>query len=671
MKSHGTSSDISHASFSYGEAFSRNLGWLTKSEQLLLRHKKIAIPGMGGVGGMYLLALVRLGASKFHISDMDVFEQANFNRQAGAFMSTVGREKVDVMAEMAADINPDVEITLFKEGISEDNIDAFMDGVDLFIDGFDFFALDIRRAVFKRCYELSIPAITCAPVGMGASLLTFLPHRMSFENYFRMSNQDSQEEKYIKFLVGLSARPLPRTYLVDPAYVDMKNKTVPSTTMGIHLCAGLLVTEAFKVLLGRGGVKAAPHYQLYDAYRGVLRKGYIPFGNANPLQRLKYFIGRKFLAKLSETEGQKETVAAEADSVMEKIIDMTRWAPSGDNVQPWRFEIKSVRKLAIHIPEIEKDNPYEFDQGRPTYLAVGMMLECMRMAAAFHGLSMRWKAPGVWDGRAVTIDVNFRKLKKPVKDDLLDYVPLRSVNRFSYQTKNMSDAVKDALSKEVDDLFDILWFESPRQRMSFARLNAMATDIRLRVKACFKVHQKIIDWNKGDSREGVPAGAVGMDKFSLKIMKYAMRSWSRMNFLNKYMGGTILARLQMDILPGYKCAGHFVLLWKEGGKKELADILHAGEKLQRFWLQATKQGLVLQPSMATICFSTYADRGIDFSGGDNALANKASRLGRKFDTLLGGRSGDVVFSGRTGYSGNMPSPVRSLRKDINSLLSGR
>ncbi|VAV88673.1 hypothetical protein MNBD_ALPHA02-2309 [hydrothermal vent metagenome] len=659
---------MSSPDFSHAEAFARNLGWLTQGELLSLRHKRVAIPGMGGVGSAYLLALVRLGVSKFHISDMDVFEQANFNRQVGAFMSTVGRPKVEVMAEMAADINPEIDIKSFGDGISRDNIDAFLEGVDIVVDGFDFFALDIRRDVFKRCHELSIPAITCAPVGMGAALLSFMPGKMSFEDYFRITDQDSEEDQYIKFLIGLTPRPAHRGYLVDPSYVDMKNHKVPSTPIGIQLCTGLIVTEVLKVLLERGGVKAAPHYQLYDAYRGILRKGYIPFGNGNPLQRLKYFFGRMLYAKMSETAIQKED--APLSSVMEQIIDQARWAPSGDNTQPWQFEIKSERKVIVHIPEIEQDNLYEFDHGRPTYLAVGMMLETLRMAASSHGLALRWALPkeAVWDGRAQKITVNFRKLKATVKDDLLDYVPLRSVNRFSYQTKALPDPVKKALSDEIDELFEIKWFESPAVRRRFSRLNAAATDIRLRLEKCFKVHQKIIDWTAGDSRDGVPSGAVGMDKVSLLLMKQAMKSWSRMDFMNKYMGGTLLAQLQMDILPGHKCAGHFALLWKDGGKKDLGQIMQAGEKLQRFWLQATQQGLVMQPSMATICFSHYAEQGIDFSGGNRALVNKALRLGNDFDILLDGRLSDVVFSGRIGYPGKIKTPVRSIRKKLRDLL---
>lgn len=81
-------SEESRPEFNYEEAFSRNLGWITEREREILRHKTVAIAGMGGVGGAHALTLARLGICHFHISDMDHFELANFNRQAGAFMST-------------------------------------------------------------------------------------------------------------------------------------------------------------------------------------------------------------------------------------------------------------------------------------------------------------------------------------------------------------------------------------------------------------------------------------------------------------------------------------------------------------------------------------------------------------------------------------------------------
>ena len=59
--------------FNYERAFSRNIGWLTSSEQLKLKNAKIAIAGLGGVGGAHLLTLARLGVGSFNISDFDIF----------------------------------------------------------------------------------------------------------------------------------------------------------------------------------------------------------------------------------------------------------------------------------------------------------------------------------------------------------------------------------------------------------------------------------------------------------------------------------------------------------------------------------------------------------------------------------------------------------------------
>src|SRR3954451_14653210 len=115
--------------FDYDEAFSRNIGWVTEWEQQILRTKRVAIAGMGGVGGLHLLTLARLGIGAFNISDMDVFETVNFNRQVGASIGTLGRPKVDVMAGMALDINPTAEIRRFPNGINDDNIDDFLNGV--------------------------------------------------------------------------------------------------------------------------------------------------------------------------------------------------------------------------------------------------------------------------------------------------------------------------------------------------------------------------------------------------------------------------------------------------------------------------------------------------------------------------------------------------------------
>src|SRR3954470_546342 len=117
--------------FSYAAAFDRNIGWLTDWEQQTLRAKRVAIAGMGGVGGFHLLTLARLGVGGFSIADFDRFDVENFNRQVGANMGTIGRPKVEVLAEMARAINPDMDLRLFAQGVQDSDIDQFLDGADL------------------------------------------------------------------------------------------------------------------------------------------------------------------------------------------------------------------------------------------------------------------------------------------------------------------------------------------------------------------------------------------------------------------------------------------------------------------------------------------------------------------------------------------------------------
>lgn len=275
------------STFDYAQAFSRNIGWTSPEEQQALRHKKVAIAGMGGVGGAHLVTLARLGVGAFHIADLDAFEVGNFNRQYGAAMSTVGEAKAEVMEQVARDINPEARVTRFDRGVTLENLDAFLDGVDLYVDSLDLFALDIRRAVFARCYEKGIPAVTAAPMGMGTAVLVFKPGQMSFEEYFDLEGY-SLEDQVVRFVIGLSPAMQQRHYLVDRRTVNFLRRKAPSTIMGIELAAGVACTTALKLLLGRGEVAAAPHGLHFDAYRNRLVKTWRPFGNRNPLQWLMF-----------------------------------------------------------------------------------------------------------------------------------------------------------------------------------------------------------------------------------------------------------------------------------------------------------------------------------------------------------------------------------------------
>lgn len=274
-----------HPAHDYAAAVSRNIGWVTPAEQARLRDCRVAVAGLGGVGGAHVLTLARLGVGRLNLADFDHFEVHNFNRQAGAFVSTVGQTKTSVLARMARDVNPEADLRLFGGGVTPENLDDFLQGVDLYIDGIDFFAMSARRMLFAACHERGIPAITAAPLGMGVALLVFDPAGMSFEQYFGMEGR-SEPEQLVRLIAGLSPAMLQRGYLAVPEAVDFARQKGPSTVMACDLCAGVTGVTALKLLLRRGRVRAVPWALQFDAYESRLSHTWRPWGNAHPLQRL-------------------------------------------------------------------------------------------------------------------------------------------------------------------------------------------------------------------------------------------------------------------------------------------------------------------------------------------------------------------------------------------------
>lgn len=282
--------------FDYAAAFSRNLGLVNPEEQAVLKASRVAVAGLGGVGGVHLTTLARMGIGRFRIADFDRFDLANFNRQAGAFMSTLDRPKTEVMRQTVLDIDPEAEVEIYAEGITRDNVTTFLTGVDVALDGLDFTAVEARERFYAEARRLRIPVVAVGPVGMSAASLVFTPDGMSWHDYFAMDLARNDFERYVLFIVGTAPAALHMPY-IDRRYVDLAARRGPSLALAVQLCAGIAAAETLKLLLKRGRVRPAPWYQQYDAYRGRLAVGRLPWGNRGPLQRLKFLLAKRLLAK--------------------------------------------------------------------------------------------------------------------------------------------------------------------------------------------------------------------------------------------------------------------------------------------------------------------------------------------------------------------------------------
>ena len=129
-----------------------------------LKNARVAVFGVGGVGGFLCEALARAGVGALDIYDADTVSLSNINRQIIALHSTVGRPKVEVMKERIADINPECRVTAHEVFYLPENADEFpLDGCDYIADAVDTVAAKVELAV--RADRLGVPIISAMGAG--------------------------------------------------------------------------------------------------------------------------------------------------------------------------------------------------------------------------------------------------------------------------------------------------------------------------------------------------------------------------------------------------------------------------------------------------------------------------------------------------------------------------
>ena len=307
-----------------------------------------------------------------------------------------------------------------------------------------------------------------------------------------------------------------------------------------------------------------------------------------------------------------------------KILDRARWAPSGDNTQPWRFEIISDDELIVHGHDTRDEILYDFD-GHASHMAHGALLETIRIAATVEGLRVRWLAEADDDLRKIQYRVHFEGQAGITSDPLHHFIESRCVQRRPMQLKSLTQAQRDALLKAPGSDYTVQLFEALGDRRKIAKLLWDNAYIRLTCPEAYPVHASIIEWGARFSKDRIPEEAVGVDPLTAKLMRWVMGSWARVQFFNRFLFGTVAPRVQLDYLPAIFCSAH-ALICPKRNLVSLDDWTGLGAAMQRFWLSAAQQGLHLQPEMTPVIFGWYTAASRRFSAQDevDALTKKLS-----------------------------------------------
>ncbi|HEY8624092.1 MAG TPA: hypothetical protein VIM74_09510, partial [Casimicrobiaceae bacterium] len=124
-------------------------------------------------------------------------------------------------------------------------------------------------------------------------------------------------------------------------------------------------------------------------------------------------------------------------------------------------------------------------------------------------------------------------------DPLNAHIRTRSVQRRPLRTRALRDDEKKELERSIGAAYTVIWFEGWRARLRLSWLSVRSAKIRLTIPEAYAVHREIIEWGVRFSETRVPDQALGTDALTTRSMRWAMGSWERISFMNRYLGGTL------------------------------------------------------------------------------------------------------------------------------------
>ena len=262
--------------------FSRMVGLVSEDDLKSLEYKRVAVPGCGGTGFTYAECLIRMGVGAINIADADTFGPENMNRQFGCTIQTIGRKKSDVLAERLKSINPAVQVNAYSY-IGPENIDDYLHGVDVVCDTLDFFVIRPRRLLYRKAREIGIPVLICCPVAFGVTAHIFEPDGTPFDEYFGISDDQSDTEQLRRFGKGLTPSELYRVYADSPS-LDFETKKVASLSASCLMATSWGSTIALMKLLGiKSQFRAVPYCYQFDIRAARFEE--VPPGNGLRLEQ--------------------------------------------------------------------------------------------------------------------------------------------------------------------------------------------------------------------------------------------------------------------------------------------------------------------------------------------------------------------------------------------------
>ncbi len=571
----------------------RNRNKLTRDEQARLRTFRIGVVGVStGNSVAHVLAMEGL-AGELRLADFDTVDVSNLNRLPASVLD-LGVNKAVVGARRITETDPYLRVVAFTDGVRPENLAEFLDGLDVVIEECD--SLDMKFLVREAARERRIPVImeTSDRGILDVERFDLEPSRPIFHGIFgdldatKLAGLTTAEKgPYVARLVG------PR---------DASSRAAATFLEVGHTITGW-PQLASEVSLGAAAVATA--------VRRLGTTGDLPSG------RVRIDV-EEIVSSLAEVEIDTQRAddlasAPPVDGPLDEtepvtfIVDAARRAPSGGNMQPWRFEANDVEVRFYVVPE--RTSIWDVEH-RGSYLAIGAALFNARVAAA----SIKQLGPVRLfpDGRRTNHVATLLLGRSPDADvaRLLPYVATRATNRRIGQPVPLDDAslaiLDHAVAREGARL--IVVSDRPKLKVG-ADLIASADRLRYLLPNVHEAMRDELRWPGEDTLdEGLDVRTLELGDHVVTGIDLLARS-DVMGHLADWRGGAALGEPSRYAVESSSALAAITV-----PRAEPTWYVRAGAAFERFWLNAHRLGIAVQPMVPLTLYATTESEMLTFGG---------------------------------------------------------
>jgi molybdopterin/thiamine biosynthesis adenylyltransferase/nitroreductase len=580
----------------------RNQNKITRAEQKVLRTKTVGVVGLS-IGNVIAVSLAQEGVGgSFRIADFDRLSLSNLNRIRGS-VDHIGVVKTSVAARQMFEMDPYLDIRCFEQGIVGASVDEFLSGLDLLFEECD--DIPMKVALRERARALGVPVVMATADRGLIDIERFdrEPERPLFHGLLGDIRSQGlrrlRPKEMVPFIIGiLGADTVSPRSVASSTEFGRTLSSAAQLASNVTLGGGLAVDVARRILLGEltdsGRFYVDPG--LIRDGAGLLRHGAPPAPSIEPSPEA---LGPPRMPPPPPRPGVLD------ESAVRYIVAHAILAPSGHNVQPWRFRFREGRLTLRNDRSVA--TPMLDYESCGTWLSFGAALENIALAARAIGLDAHFDTfPEAGDPDLVA-RVDFKPVPPTVAENF-EWVTKRVTNRRSPKERTaLAPELADTLQTIVARGGGKLQIRTDNDALDeIARLLGSADRIGMMNK---ELHRELMDgfrWTRREvetKRDGLDIWTTEMDGLGRAGLS-TLKNWRAVEAIRACGGGAFLEEPAKEQLDG---ASAMALLTMPAFSP--ASFLAGGKVVQRVWFAANRAGYALHPMTVLPYFFARLERG--------------------------------------------------------------